>query len=118
MPSGKQIIEVDYVGLVSGKEVDKSNVFEVFYGDLETAPIIKNCPLSMECRLVDIYDAKTSEIFIGEIVNSYAQTEVLVNEQVDLAKVDPLLFDRSSNQYFSLGEIAGKGSDGEKYVLR
>ena len=118
VPSGKQIIEVDYVGLVSGKEVDKSNVFEVFYGALETAPIIKNCPLSMECRLVDIYDAKTSEIFIGEIVNSYVQTEVLVNEQVDLAKVDPLLFDRSSNQYFSLGEIAGKGSDGKKYVLR
>jgi len=119
MPSREQIIEVDYVGLVSGKEVDKSNVFEVFYGDLKTAPIIKNCPLSMECRLVDIYDTKTSEIFIGEIVSSYAQAEVLVNEKVDLVKVDPLLFDMSSKQYFSLGEIAGKGwDDGKKYVSR
>lgn len=119
MPSRKQIIEVDYVGLVSGKEVDKSNVFEVFYGDLKTAPIIKNCPLSMECRLVDIYDLKTSEIFIGEIVSSYAQAEMLVNGQVDLAKVDPLLFDMNSKQYFSLGEIAGKcWNDGKKYIAR
>lgn len=119
IPSRKQIIEVDYVGLVSGKEVDKSNVFEVFYGDLKTAPIIRNCPLSMECRLIDIYETKANEIFIGEIISSYAQTEMLVNEKVDLAKVDPLLFDMSSKQYFSLGEIAGKGwNDGKKYVSR
>jgi len=99
IPSRKQMIEVDYVGLVSGKNVDKSKVFEVFYGELKTAPMVANCPLSIECKLVDVYEIKTHELFIGEVVNSYADDSCLTDGKVDLAKVDPLLFDMSSTQY-------------------
>lgn len=114
--SQKQIVEADYVGSVSGKDVDKSNVFEVYYGDLKTAPMINNCPLSMECRLVDIYDTKTHDIFIGEVVNSYADETVLQDGKVDIAKVDPLFFDMSSLHYWSLGPVAGKcWTEGKKF---
>lgn len=115
--STKQVVEADYVGLVSGKNANKSEVFEVFYGDLSTAPMIKNCPLSMECRLVDIYDTKTDDVFIGEIVSTYADDEVLVEGKVDISKVDPLLFDMGHRNYWSLGEIVGKcWSDGKKFT--
>lgn len=115
--STKQVIEADYVGLVSGKQTKKSDVFEVFYGDLKTAPIIKNCPLSMECQLVDIYDTKTHDVLIGEIVSTYADDEVLVEGKVDISKVDPLLFDMSNRNYWSLGEIVGKcWFEGKKYI--
>ncbi|UCG79691.1 MAG: flavin reductase, partial [Desulfobacterales bacterium] len=36
----------DYKGLVSAKRVDKSDLFEVFYGELKSAPMISGCPLT------------------------------------------------------------------------
>lgn len=114
--SATQMIEADYVGLVSGNSTDKSKVFEVFYGELENAPLIANCPVSMECRLYDIYDTPQHDIFIGEIVASYADEGVMADGRVDISKVDPLLFDMSSIKYWSLGRALGKCWDeGKKY---
>jgi flavin reductase (DIM6/NTAB) family NADH-FMN oxidoreductase RutF len=106
--SQDHLVEADYVGLVSGSKTDKSGVFETFFGELETAPLIRNCPLSMECRLYDIYDTETHDLFIGEVAATYADEAVLTAGKVDLAKVRPLLFDMSSLQYWSLGPVAGK----------
>ena len=105
--SQDQMVEVDYVGLVSGSKTDKSGVFKTFFGELKTAPIIENCPLSMECRLRDTYELKTHDVFIGEIVATYADEAVLTEGSVDQAKVKPLLFDMSSRKYWSLGQAIG-----------
>jgi flavin reductase (DIM6/NTAB) family NADH-FMN oxidoreductase RutF len=105
--SQDQMVEMDYVGLVSGSKTDKSGVFETFFGELKTAPIIQNCPLSMECRLNDTYELKTHDVFIGEIVATYADETVLSDDKVDLAKVKPLLFDMASKKYWSLGPAVG-----------
>jgi len=114
--SQDQMKEMDYVGLVSGSKIDKSGVFETFFGELETAPLIRNCPLSMECRLYDTYELKSHDIFIGEIVATYADEAVLTENKVDLAKVKPLLFDMSSMQYWSLGTAVGDcWSEGKQY---
>jgi flavin reductase (DIM6/NTAB) family NADH-FMN oxidoreductase RutF len=105
--SQDQIVEADYVGLVTGSKVDKSEVFATYFGELETAPIIQNCPLSMESKLYDTYELKTHDVFIGEIVATYADESVLTNGKVDIAKVKPLLFDMSSMKYWSLGQPVG-----------
>jgi flavin reductase (DIM6/NTAB) family NADH-FMN oxidoreductase RutF len=102
-----KVAEVDYVGLVSGSRTDKSTVFETFFGELKTAPIIRDCPLSMECRLHDTYETKTHDLFIGEIAATYADESVLTDGKVDLAKVMPLLFDRSSMQYWTVSGPVG-----------
>jgi flavin reductase (DIM6/NTAB) family NADH-FMN oxidoreductase RutF len=108
IPSENLVAETDYVGMVSGKKTDKSGLFEIFYGELENAPMIQQCPLNMECKLYDTYDTPTHDLFIGEIVETYADESVLTNEKVDLAKVKPLLFDMSSVMYWSLGNpLAG-----------
>jgi len=103
-----KMVEMDYVGLVSGRETDKSRVFETFFGELKTAPIIKDCPVSMECRLIDIYDTGTHDIFIGEIVGTYVDDAVLTSGRVDLAKVKPLLFDMGTRRYWTLGAAIGE----------
>jgi flavin reductase (DIM6/NTAB) family NADH-FMN oxidoreductase RutF len=114
--SQDKMVEMDYVGMVSGSKTDKSGVFETFFGELKTAPIIKNCPLSMECRLYDIYELKTHDVFIGEIVATHADEAVLSDGKVDLAKVKPLLFDMASKKYWSLGPTVGScWSVGEQY---
>jgi flavin reductase (DIM6/NTAB) family NADH-FMN oxidoreductase RutF len=107
---------MDYVGLVSGSKTDKSGVFDTFFGELKTAPIIQNCPLSMECRLYDTYELKTHDVFIGEIVATYADEDILSDGKVDLKKVKPLLFDMASKKYWSLGPAVGNcWSVGKQY---
>ena len=113
-----KIVEVDYVGLVSGSKTDKSAVFETFFGELQTAPIIRDCPLSMECRLHDTYETKTHDLFIGEIAATYADDAVLTGGKVDLAKVRPLLFDMSSRKYWSLGTPVGDCWSAGKKLLK
>ncbi|MFX1298215.1 MAG: flavin reductase family protein, partial [Promethearchaeota archaeon] len=49
IPSSDQVIETDYCGVVSGRTIDKSEIFTTFYGELETAPMIKECPITCEC---------------------------------------------------------------------
>jgi flavin reductase (DIM6/NTAB) family NADH-FMN oxidoreductase RutF len=98
IPSEDLVVATDYVGLVSGKKTDKSDVFEIFYGNLQRAPMIEECPINMECRLYDVYDTPTHDLFIGEIVETYADAAVLNNGKVDLARVRPLLFDMSRNK--------------------
>ncbi len=105
IPSENLVVETDYAGLVSGKKTDKSDLFEIFYGELENAPMIKECPLNMECRLYDTYDTPTHDLFIGEIVETYADESVLTEGKVDLTKLKPLLFDMSSVKYWSVGDV-------------
>ncbi len=103
IPSENLVAETDYVGLVTGKKVDKSELFDLFFGDLDTAPMIRSCPVNMACRLHDTYDTPTHDLFIGEIVETYADESVLDQSVVDVARVKPLLFDMSSKKYWSLG---------------
>lgn len=47
LPSVEMVAVTDYTGLVSGRRVDKSDLFNVFYGELKAAPMIADCPLSI-----------------------------------------------------------------------
>jgi flavin reductase (DIM6/NTAB) family NADH-FMN oxidoreductase RutF len=119
IPSENLVVETDYIGLVSGKKTDKSKVFEIFYGNLEKAPMITACPINMECKLFDIYDTPTHDLFIGEIIETYADESVVTDGKVDLAKVKPLLFDMSSIQYWSIGSaLANCWNVGKKMKQR
>jgi flavin reductase (DIM6/NTAB) family NADH-FMN oxidoreductase RutF len=60
LPSTEMVEITDYTGLVSGKRVDKSGLFEVFYGKLKAAPMIASCPLSMECKVTQTVDLPTN----------------------------------------------------------
>jgi flavin reductase (DIM6/NTAB) family NADH-FMN oxidoreductase RutF len=104
LPSTSQVVKTDYVGLVTGKNTDKSQVFQLFYGGLEAAPMISSCPVNMECSLHSVIDFNTHDVFVGEIMATHADEEVLEKGKIDIAKVDPLLFDMASVGYFSLGQ--------------
>jgi len=107
LPSENLVIETDYCGIMTGKKTDKSTLFDVFYGELKTAPMIQQCRVCMECRLDRIVDFSTHDIFVGEIVQTYADESVLFDTKIDVSKLKPLLFDMNSRKYWSLGgEIA------------
>ncbi|MEL7640147.1 MAG: flavin reductase family protein [Solidesulfovibrio sp.] len=104
LPRASMAVVTDYVGIVSGRDVDKSGVFDVFYGRLGNAPLIRECPVNMELKLHDVLDLPAHEVFVGELVASHVDEGCLREGKVDLEKVRPLLFDYSSGWYFSLGE--------------
>ncbi|MBV1821376.1 flavin reductase family protein [Clostridium cochlearium] len=111
------IIEADYVGMVSGHKVDKSKVFEYFYGKLKAAPLIKSAVISMECELVDIYETEEEDNFILKVINTYVDDNVLnANGTIDYSKVKPLLFEMPTKSYLEPGNIIGKcWNEGNKY---
>jgi len=108
IPDESLLVETDYVGIVTGKNTDKSGVFELFKGGLEHAPLIKACPVAMECRLDRVLDFKTHDVFVGEIVKTWADEAVLTPKGApDPARVRPLLFDMNTVGYYALGARAG-----------
>lgn len=105
-PSKNLIEKADYCGIVSGKRVDKSKLFEVFTGDTG-APMAAECPLCLDCRLVQETQFPTNTMFIGEIVGAYADEACLSNGKPDIKKIDPLLLTMPDNLYWTVGEKAG-----------
>ena len=85
----------DYTGLVSGKRVDKSGLFDLFYGDLMAAPMIKECPLTIECKLHQQVKLPTNSFFIGEIVKAYSEEKYLTDGKPDIKKVNPFVFNHA-----------------------
>jgi flavin reductase (DIM6/NTAB) family NADH-FMN oxidoreductase RutF len=108
MPSQDLMVQTDYCGIMTGKKTDKAALFDLFYGELETAPMIRQCPVNMELRLHDVLDYETHDIFVGELVQTFAEAAVLKAGKVDLTRLNPLLFDMGSIQYFGLGEPLGR----------
>jgi flavin reductase (DIM6/NTAB) family NADH-FMN oxidoreductase RutF len=107
-PTEDMIKKVDYCGLVSGRKEDKSQLFTVEYGEMEDAPLIKECPLSLECKLVDVYEMPTHNLFVGEIMATYADEKILTEGKPDMSKLKPLLLTMPDNNYWDVKEKVGK----------
>jgi flavin reductase (DIM6/NTAB) family NADH-FMN oxidoreductase RutF len=114
-PDAGLIEKTDYCGIVSGRRVDKSAVFDVFYGETMTAPMIGECPLNLECRLVQTVELPTNNLFIGEIVASFADERCMTEGKLDIRKLNPLLLTMPDNRYWTVGDVAGNAWEaGEK----
>ena len=108
IPSVALVKETDYCGLVSGKTVQKADMFKTFYGKLKTAPMIEQCSINMECELVKTVDFPNHDIFIGKITDTYCDEVVLTDGEVDLEKVRPILFVMNAQSYYGLGKKIAK----------
>ena len=106
-PSVDMLEKTDYCGLVSGRKEDKSKLFEVFYGGLEAAPMIKECPLNLECKLVDKIEFSTNTFFVGEILTAYSEERYLTEGKPDIKKMEPFLLTMPDNNYWTIGDYAG-----------
>jgi flavin reductase (DIM6/NTAB) family NADH-FMN oxidoreductase RutF len=113
---GRTMLELtDYCGLVSGKTVDKSELFELFHGKIPSAPMIGDCPLNMECKLVQVVELPSNFLFIGEIVGAYCEERFMTDGKPDVKKVDPFVLTMPGNRYWAVGEYIGDAwSIGEK----
>lgn len=119
IPSADLLDKTDYCGIVSGANTDKSKIFSVFHGSLKTAPMIRECPVTLECRLVQDVSLPTHHLFIGEIVGVYADSRVIRDGKPDFPGIDPLFLTIPDNRYWTLGKHAGDAwSAGKKLKLQ
>jgi flavin reductase (DIM6/NTAB) family NADH-FMN oxidoreductase RutF len=112
-PTTEMLPVVDYCGQVSGREVDKGALFEVFYGDLELAPLIEDCPVNLECEVVKEFKIQHRQIFVGEVAQTHVDQSLLSEKDgrqaiADLAQLDPILY-ALDNCYYSIGKSIGIG---------
>lgn len=116
IPGRDLMSATDYVGLVSGSAVDKSKVFESFTGTLAYAPMARECPLTMACRVVQVVDLPSNELFLAEIVEAFADPAALNNGAPDIQKLQPIMLTMPDNRYWGIGDSLGAAwSIGKSY---
>jgi flavin reductase (DIM6/NTAB) family NADH-FMN oxidoreductase RutF len=79
LPTSGQVGLVDGCGTLSGKQVDKFDRFGLtpLPGVLQYAPLIGECPVSMECRVEQSVSLGTHTAFTGLVVAVHADPAVL-----------------------------------------
>jgi len=99
----------DFCGVRSGKDMDKfkemnlttQNATEV------NCPLLSDSPVNLECRVTDIVELGSHDMFIADIVAvDVAKDLVDENEKLHLDKANLIAY--SHGEYFKLGEKIGK----------
>ena len=91
IPSIDFVKEADYCGLVSGAKINKVKVckFKVFYGKLNNAPLIEQCPVNRECKVEHILDLGSHVLFIGRVEETHVSEICLTDAKPDVNKIKP-----------------------------
>ncbi len=117
-PTVDDVMLTDYLGLVHGYEEDKAVHVEIFRGALEHAPMVRRCPVTLECRLVQKVELPKDHFFIGEVANVYASESVLTDGRIDPVKLRPFVLTMPGNTYWALGEPVGEAWSVGKAMLK
>lgn len=111
IPRSTQAMQADYCGIVSGrKDPDKPRTcgWTMVPSSQISSPMIAECPLNLECRVLRKIDDEESFYFLAEIVETHIDEEVLDEKgEVDAARFDPLIF-TPDGQYYKLGPQVAK----------
>jgi flavin reductase (DIM6/NTAB) family NADH-FMN oxidoreductase RutF len=102
--------EADFCGIYSGREIDKFS--ETGFTKLQSSeidsPIIKECPINVECKLVETRMTGKTYNFIGEILETHIDNDKLTDTtdpaSMDVLAVNPLIYYSGVREYWSLGE--------------
>lgn len=103
MPTSKLTKAVDYVGVRSGKTVDKIKEmnFTMKEGTNVRSPYIDECPVSIECKVKTVLQLGTHDCFIAEVVGSHVNKNLFDEKgKIHLEKAD--LISYCHGEYFKM----------------
>ena len=101
--------ETDYCGVRSGKDVDKWKEMNLTKGNasaLSYAPIINECPVNIECKVEEIKELGSHDMFIARVV-AVQVDEKYLDETGKFNLNSAGLLAYSHGEYLSLGEKIG-----------
>ncbi|OPY75253.1 MAG: Flavoredoxin [Syntrophorhabdus sp. PtaU1.Bin058] len=103
--------EADYLGIASGKKVDKfaKTGLTAVKSDFVDAPYIKEFPFIFECALTHTVEIGTHTQFIGVILDVKVDENAIGNDGLpDIEKIKPLVFTSTIRDYYGFGKRLGK----------
>ncbi len=119
IPSEEYAEEADYIGMVSGKDVDKFSATGLTEEKAEfvEAPYVKEFPIVLECQLSETHKVGVHTQFIGTILDVKADESVLGEDGLPvLDRVKPIIFAPVSYAYYGTGQFIGPAfSLGDKF---
>jgi len=108
IPTIKILREVDFCGNVSGRDIDKFTETGLTPESAEKVkpPLIKECPVNIECRVKMKIPLGVHHLFIGEVLRVHVDQNIL-NEKgrIDFTKIEPFVYNQG--EYWSLNQRIG-----------
>jgi flavin reductase (DIM6/NTAB) family NADH-FMN oxidoreductase RutF len=119
-PSAKQVKETDFCGVISGRKVDKVAVcgFHIFYGKTDKAPLIDECPVNLECKLMYAMNLGGHMMVIGQVQEVHVNEDCFTDGKPDAKKIDAMVFDPEQGVYLSLGNVVAKSHSVGKELIK
>ena len=108
LPTAAMVETVDRCGCVSGRDVDKFAEFDITAVPAThvAPPLIAECPISVECRLLSVQEVGDHDLFLGEVLAEHVNEDALdADGQVLVDKLDTLCYLHS--RYWSAGRELG-----------
>ena len=98
----------DYCGVRSGRDVDKFKEAHLTKEPAQfvKAPMIKESPVSIECRVTEVKELGSQHMFLAEVLAVHAQQEYIdKNNKFQLNKAKPIVY--SHGEYLGTGKSLG-----------
>lgn len=107
IPPASLLRAVDFCGMVSGYEVDKFAEAHLtpMAGLKVRAPLVRECPVNLECVVRHSLVLGSHVLFVGEVVALHADEEVVEDGAVVMGRVAPLAYDPFGADYWNLKEV-------------
>ena len=93
----------DYCGVKSGRDVDKFKEMSLTpeKSDVVNCPMIKEAPINLECRVLEVKSYPTHDMFIAEIVTVHADDEIVDGKgKIDMSAAGLIAY--VHGEYFGL----------------
>ena len=109
IPSTKWLKETDYCGFTSVTDTDKFLTvgFTAVAGEKVKAPLIRECPLNLECAVKQIVPLGSHDLFIAEVVAAHADEEILDGNEISMEKLSAFAYCPSVHEYRAIGDKIG-----------
>jgi flavin reductase (DIM6/NTAB) family NADH-FMN oxidoreductase RutF len=110
IPPASLLRAVDYCGMVSGRDTDKFAGARLtpMPGMKVRAPLIRECPVNLECVVRQSLVLGSHVLFLAEVVALHADAEVVEEGTVVVGRVAPLAYDPFGGDYWSLKEVVAR----------
>lgn len=108
IPTAGMAKKVDLCGIRSGKNADKFAAcsFTKLPAEKVSSPLIKECPVNIECVLKKTVPLGAHDMFIAEVVAVHVDDNILNKEgRIDYKKADPFVYNQG--EYWDLGKNIG-----------
>lgn len=100
----------DWCGVRSGKDYDKFKSMKLTprMAEKVKAPIIVESPVNIECKVTEIKEMGTHDVFMAEVVHIQADEKFMDRKTgaFELFRTNPLVY--SHGHYYELGDHVGK----------